>query len=934
MTGITLNTDSVKKDYYVGDTFSSDGLAVTASYDNGTSGAVTGFTVSTPDMSSAGSKEVTVTYQGKTAKYNITVTAVVLESIEVTKQPTKTTYIEGQTFDKAGMEVTAHYNDARKDKVITDYTVDKTTLATSDTKVTVSYQGKTADVKVTVNAKSVTEITLNTDSVKKDYFAGDGFESKGLEVVVRYDNGDSETITEGFEVVAPDMMSEGNKTVTVKYGGQTATYEINVQAVVLTKLEITTEPKTTYVAGDTFDPSGMVVKATYNTGSVDEDFTDYDYDKKDALTTEDKYVTVSAGDVSVQLAIAVLKAELSDIEVKTDGITKKDYVAGEAFDHTGIVVIAHYTDESSEEVTSGYTVTADPATLSKGTTSVTLTVSYGGKEKQVTVDGITVTEVVLESIEVTKQPTKIDYREGETFESAGLEVTAHYSNEDKVLGAEEYTLSIENGGAFTSTGEVTVTVTYGEKTATFTVNVHAYIGIVVSGEYNTDYNCGETFDANGMVVTAQYEGGKTYDKVLEAGEYTVSEGELSVDNNTVTVTYNGKIDTVTLNVTHKYTETVTKEPTYTEAGEKTYTCDCGHSYTEEIPMLTLSATVNNDYSTSYVNSKVFLIDTAGTVISGGGTPNPTDNPPEGGIGYLDAAGDYVEYYFITDEAGTFDLVWEVAGNYWKETGDSGTNLGIDDLAKYAKVTVDGIEVNVSGIALPAGDTAQGESLWWNLKKVVISGVKLDAGYHVVKMLDISTEETGAAFPNVGSFTVYSDVNISPLKKAVRYDYDGFTSEKGNSLTLNSNNVATGEVTFGGGVVPNADGRLGTFGGFDGAGRWIEYKFTLAEAGTVDIDLAAAGSKWNSGTQSNDGLTDLGACIKIAIDGMPYDLYGIELPAGTGDNLWWNLYEIVIENIELDAGTHTLRIEVLQHGGLNIEDLTIYSTSGITAGAQA
>lgn len=34
---------------------------------------------------------------------------------------------------------------------------------------------------------------------------------------------------------------------------------------------------------------------------------------------------------------------------------------------------------------------------------------------------------------------------------------------------------------------------------------------------------------------------------------------------------------------HSYTETVTKEPTCTEAGEKTYTCDCGDSYTEEIP---------------------------------------------------------------------------------------------------------------------------------------------------------------------------------------------------------------------------------------------------------------------------------------------------------------------------------------------------------------
>ena len=37
--------------------------------------------------------------------------------------------------------------------------------------------------------------------------------------------------------------------------------------------------------------------------------------------------------------------------------------------------------------------------------------------------------------------------------------------------------------------------------------------------------------------------------------------------------------------THSYTSTVTKEPTCEEAGEMTYTCECGESYTEVIPAL-------------------------------------------------------------------------------------------------------------------------------------------------------------------------------------------------------------------------------------------------------------------------------------------------------------------------------------------------------------
>lgn len=61
----------------VGDTFSYEGLVVTAHYSDLTSAVVTGFTVNSPDMSTAGTKTVTVSYtEGgvtKTATYQITV---------------------------------------------------------------------------------------------------------------------------------------------------------------------------------------------------------------------------------------------------------------------------------------------------------------------------------------------------------------------------------------------------------------------------------------------------------------------------------------------------------------------------------------------------------------------------------------------------------------------------------------------------------------------------------------------------------------------------------------------------------------------------------------------------------------------------------------------------------------------------------------------
>ena len=76
LSSITLDTSSVQKSFNVNDTFNYSGLVVTAHYsDSSTQTITTGYTVSSPDMSTAGSKTITVTYSGKTATYTITVTS-------------------------------------------------------------------------------------------------------------------------------------------------------------------------------------------------------------------------------------------------------------------------------------------------------------------------------------------------------------------------------------------------------------------------------------------------------------------------------------------------------------------------------------------------------------------------------------------------------------------------------------------------------------------------------------------------------------------------------------------------------------------------------------------------------------------------------------------------------------------------------------------
>lgn len=84
--------------------------------------------------------------------------SVTLKSIAVTTQPAKTSYVEGEKFDKAGMVVTAKYSDDTS-KAVTNYTVSPDgALATTDKKVTIVYtEGETtvnAEVAITVTARS------------------------------------------------------------------------------------------------------------------------------------------------------------------------------------------------------------------------------------------------------------------------------------------------------------------------------------------------------------------------------------------------------------------------------------------------------------------------------------------------------------------------------------------------------------------------------------------------------------------------------------------------------------------------------------------------------------------------------------------------------------------------------------------------------------
>ena len=243
LTGISVKTAPTKTDYVAGQNFDDTDMVIEATYNDGSTAVVNGWTVTDGTNLTTGKTTVTISYTEngvtKTTTQPITVVAKAVTGITVETAPTKTDYIDGQNFNPAGMVVKASYNDGTTADVTGSVTVtDGTGLTTGKTTVTISYtEGgvtKTTTQPITVTAKAVTGITVKTQPGKLTYNDGDNFNSTGMVITVTYNDDSTEDITSGFTVTPNRPLTITDTAVTVNYGGKTATIAVTVNAVRVT----------------------------------------------------------------------------------------------------------------------------------------------------------------------------------------------------------------------------------------------------------------------------------------------------------------------------------------------------------------------------------------------------------------------------------------------------------------------------------------------------------------------------------------------------------------------------------------------------------------------------------------------------------------------------------------------------------------------------
>ena len=231
---IQIKTNPTKTTYNYGEELDLTGISASKVYRSGTEEPfeVTLDMISGYDKNTLGTQTVTVTYNGLTATFEVSVVDYV-SSIEVASNPTKTTYKYGEELDIAGLVVNQVYASGAKSQIeatlemVSGY--DKNTLGTQT--VTVTYNGLTATFEVNV-VDYITGISLKTAPTKVEYEINEQLDVTGGVITVNKASGATEDVNITKEMVTGFDSSAASEslTLTVTYEGFTVTYNVTIKA--------------------------------------------------------------------------------------------------------------------------------------------------------------------------------------------------------------------------------------------------------------------------------------------------------------------------------------------------------------------------------------------------------------------------------------------------------------------------------------------------------------------------------------------------------------------------------------------------------------------------------------------------------------------------------------------------------------------------------
>ena len=234
--------------------------------------AITKSMVSGYNPETLGNQELTVTYEGKQAKYTVDVQDFIKDIVMV--KPNKLIYKLNETKDLTGGQVqtimasgTATSPVAMTDSqvVVTGY--DTTSVGVKT--ITVQYKGFTKNFGITVE-DNLSGMIIRTLPTKLDYKYGESLDLTDGTIEITKESGTKKIIN-----MTPSMVSGynskkiGNQTLTVTYEGITQQFSVNVKDYI-SKIKVIPPTKTKYKYGEDIDLTEGKVSLVTASGKIEE----------------------------------------------------------------------------------------------------------------------------------------------------------------------------------------------------------------------------------------------------------------------------------------------------------------------------------------------------------------------------------------------------------------------------------------------------------------------------------------------------------------------------------------------------------------------------------------------------------------------------------------------------------------------------------------
>ncbi|MDR1596441.1 MAG: bacterial Ig-like domain-containing protein [Treponema sp.] len=306
-----------------------------------------------------------------------------LQSIEVSRVPTRAVFGQGQDMDTSGLAVTGHFKkDSREvtnEITISGYDPNRPGEQT----ITVTMKKQSTSFKVTV--VPVESISISQPPATTSFKQGDEHNWNGLSVAVQFENDAVPGVTvipgaSSLAISGYDKDKAGNQTITVDYYGKRAAFEVKVLG--LDSIAVTSQPKKTeYYTGEEIELAGLAVKGTWSDGSTAQvNITNNDLSGYDITRSGNQNVTVTYSRKTTTFPVTYIAFEALSVDRPP---TKIKYELGEALDTGGIRILGTWPGHSMSIVNNDRLKITGYDPLRAGDQKVTVTV--GGQSDSFTV---------------------------------------------------------------------------------------------------------------------------------------------------------------------------------------------------------------------------------------------------------------------------------------------------------------------------------------------------------------------------------------------------------------------------------------------------------------------------------------------------------------------------------------------------------------------